>query len=586
MRLGAVLFLGCFAVYLPLVAPTIALEDSGEFATAAMTLSLTHPPGYPVYLLLGRLAAALPVGSPPFRLALGSAACAALAAALTAALAARLFPGRTVAAAAAGVAFAFAPALAQQAAIADKYPLHLALFAVLALIALGLREAGPAAAARSWMTAALVAGIAFSHHMQTLYLAPAFAALAWRERGHPGGARRTALVVVLAALGLSLKMLALPLLSAASPSLMFAPLDRAAVLLRYLSAYDYSGRFYAYTVLERLGRFWTQGLGGLVTQAGWPVLLLAAAGGWRLRDAHRGTLLIIAAGSGLALWLVSRFQIAGTGYYLLPAALALCLLAAGGITEIEDRAGSAAGAVMAVLIMVVSAWHGLPGADRGRYYGATDWGRNLLHGLHQGAVLVTQHDDDFYPPMYLQRVLHEREDVVVIHRPFLTRLWHHRQVERLHPLFMVLDGRLIPWGQIATPDEIFNIFLRSHLGKREVAFTYLGVAETAGGFTLDPDGSVFRIGRREKPAPIPRATAFSARLARFEQRGVFGPFPAGSRFAEVSGAWATQWTQLALRWYEVEDFPEARACLAQALRYPYTRVVREDLARMRATLGM
>src|SRR6185503_19485970 len=125
--------------------------------------------------------------------------------------------------------------------------------------------------------------------------------------------------------------------------------------------------------------------------------------------------------------------------------------------------------------------------------------------------------------------------------------------------------------QVATPDEVINIFLRSHLPKREVAFTYLGVAETAGGFTLLPDGGVFRIGRRETPDALPTARRFAARLARFEQRGAFGPYPAGSRFAEVAGAWATLWTQLALRWYAVENFPEARACLAQALRYPYTR---------------
>ena len=61
---------------------------------------------------------------------------------------------------------------------------------------------------------------------------------------------------------------------------------------------------------------------------------------------------------------------------------------------------------------------------------------------------------------------------------------------------------------------------------------------------------------------------------------------AGSRFAEVAGAWATLWTQLAVRWYGVENLPESRACLAQALRYPYTRVVPDDLLRMRATLGM
>jgi hypothetical protein len=188
--------------------------------------------------------------------------------------------------------------------------------------------------------------------------------------------------------------------------------------------------------------------------------------------------------------------------------------------------------------------------------------------------------------MYLQRVLGEREDVVVIHRPFLTRLWHHRQVERLHPLFVVLDGRLVPWGQVATPDEVFNIFLRSHVGKPEVAFTYIATSETAGGFTLDPDGGVFRIGRAEHPGPLPRAAAFAARLARFEPRGAFAPYPAGSRFADVAGVWATLWTELAVRWYAQEDLAESRLCVQHALRYPYTRVLPDDFARLRIAVGL
>src|SRR6185503_14674824 len=226
------------------------------------------------------------------------------------------------------------------------------------------------------------------------------------------------LVVALAALGLSIKLVALPLLSAASPSLMYAPLDHLKILIRYLTAYDYSGRFYAFGLGERILRLGTQGLGGLLTQAGWAALLLAGVGLWSRRR-ERGPVLTVVAGGGLAVWLVSRFQIAGVGYYLLPVVMGLSLYIAAGLADLEARAGRRAATGAAVCLMLFAAWRGLPGADRGRYYGATDWGRTLLHSLDPGAVLVTQHDDDFYPPMYLQRVLGEREDVVVIHRPFL-----------------------------------------------------------------------------------------------------------------------------------------------------------------------
>ena len=69
-----------FGAALARMAPGLALEDSGEFATAAATLTLTHPPGYPLYLLVGRLALCLPAGNPAYRLSLLSAAATGIAA--------------------------------------------------------------------------------------------------------------------------------------------------------------------------------------------------------------------------------------------------------------------------------------------------------------------------------------------------------------------------------------------------------------------------------------------------------------------------------------------------------------------------
>ena len=67
------------AIYIRTLAPSLLLGDSAEFQTLAVTLGMTHPTGYPVYLLLGKLFTLLPVGTIPARVNLLSAVCGALA---------------------------------------------------------------------------------------------------------------------------------------------------------------------------------------------------------------------------------------------------------------------------------------------------------------------------------------------------------------------------------------------------------------------------------------------------------------------------------------------------------------------------
>lgn len=55
-RLFAILvFLYSFVIYLLTLAPTASFWDSGEFIAVAHGLQVTHPPGAPLYLLIGRL---------------------------------------------------------------------------------------------------------------------------------------------------------------------------------------------------------------------------------------------------------------------------------------------------------------------------------------------------------------------------------------------------------------------------------------------------------------------------------------------------------------------------------------------------
>ncbi len=60
---AALAFIISAVIYLKTVAPTFSFWDCGEFVACATTLGIAHPPGSPLFILLGRLFAVLPFGS-------------------------------------------------------------------------------------------------------------------------------------------------------------------------------------------------------------------------------------------------------------------------------------------------------------------------------------------------------------------------------------------------------------------------------------------------------------------------------------------------------------------------------------------
>lgn len=66
-------FLAPFFIYLLTLAPTVTLEDSGELITAAYFLGVPHEPGYPLFVIFGKLFSLLPLGTIAFRVNMMSA---------------------------------------------------------------------------------------------------------------------------------------------------------------------------------------------------------------------------------------------------------------------------------------------------------------------------------------------------------------------------------------------------------------------------------------------------------------------------------------------------------------------------------
>src|SRR3989338_9893026 len=71
--IASAIFCLVMAVYLFTLAPTIYIEDNPELITAAATLGIPHPSGYPLFVLLGKLFTFIPFGSIPWRVNLMSA---------------------------------------------------------------------------------------------------------------------------------------------------------------------------------------------------------------------------------------------------------------------------------------------------------------------------------------------------------------------------------------------------------------------------------------------------------------------------------------------------------------------------------
>src|SRR5688500_5775210 len=78
---AAIVSLAVFVLYVLTLAPTTAMWDTSEYITAAQVLGMPHPPGNPLFVLIGRVFAILPIApTVAVRINLLAAVCSALSA--------------------------------------------------------------------------------------------------------------------------------------------------------------------------------------------------------------------------------------------------------------------------------------------------------------------------------------------------------------------------------------------------------------------------------------------------------------------------------------------------------------------------
>jgi hypothetical protein len=169
-----VVFLLPLALYLRTLGPTVGQHDTFEFQVLSYQLGISHPTGYPLYVILGKLFTLLPVGSVAYRVNLSSALFASLTV-LVLYLSTHHLTGDRSSAALAALTFGFTYSFWSQAVEAEVYALN-ALFVCL-LMYLLLRCFGAARRASErrpalFVTICLVYGLSLTHHRTMLLLAP------------------------------------------------------------------------------------------------------------------------------------------------------------------------------------------------------------------------------------------------------------------------------------------------------------------------------------------------------------------------------------------------------------------------------
>jgi hypothetical protein len=172
-RIDGAIAAGVFAaglvLYLRTAAPGLLLGDSAEFQTQAYTLGLTHPTGYPVYVLAARTVTSLIGGDLAWRVNAFSAVCAAAALALVY-LNARLLSGWRVGAVIGSLAAGLAPIVWMHAAIAELYAPAALLIAGVLLAVLQWRALDDP----RWLVAAgALGGVSLGVHGTVALAAPA-----------------------------------------------------------------------------------------------------------------------------------------------------------------------------------------------------------------------------------------------------------------------------------------------------------------------------------------------------------------------------------------------------------------------------
>jgi hypothetical protein len=490
-------------VYLLTLAPGLTFAnhgtDGGDLISAARTLGVPHPSGYPTYTLLARLFTQIPVGVIAYRTNLLSAVCAALAVSLLFRVAMHFFSDgkqQLLLAACSALALAFSSLLWSQAVITEVYALLALLAAWLTWLLVRWRDKGNDALL--WL-ATFSLGLGLGNHLTLIFAAPAALVLLWPERRRWLQLRVLLPAIVLFLLGLSVYAY-LPLAARQGPAVNWGNPQTWKGFAWVVSGRQYQQFAFGLELGEIPARIYAWA--GLVgDQFNWGGLPLALVGlwGWWQRDRRFFAFGLV--WSLLAAGYAFFYDTGDSHMYLLPVFWLMALGWGEGARQLLRlaRGYGQAGQRLALFLVVL-----LPLASGALHWQAArpddDWMVHayideIVETVAPEGLIVVRGDRPTFSLWYGIYAEEQRQDVAVVSGPLLALIWYREHVRQLYPDLVVNE----PIGGDVTIDDLVRDLMQSNLHRAVYATDPRELWEEWFDFVLEGESSIYRVQPKVSP---------------------------------------------------------------------------------------
>lgn len=407
------LVLSGLGLYARTLAPTVLPADSGEFQLVSYVLGIAHPPGYPLYTLLGKLFTFLPINNVAWRVNLLSAVIG-TATLWVVSRCVRLVTGSSLAGWLGAAYLGVATTFWAQATTANIRSLTVLLVAVQIYQLLAYERTGGQGHLIGF---AFALGLGVSHHSSMVPLALPYLvfillcargeSLQWRIWIKPAVAFVAGLLV----------LLYLPLRSRMNPAFDPAPIRTLGDFTEHVLALGFRGDMFYFVrpqdLLARVRVFSNI----LNLQFPLPWLLLGSVGAVCLLLCRRRIWLLVGGVFCVNSLLALTYRAPQTVEYLMPAYLALCIMSAYGLWELvrrlESRHLRAACWLVATVIVLFAFRARYPSyVEQSSSHAAHSYAVGVLDAAPAGATVLSNWH--YATPMwYMQLVEGLRPDVKV-----------------------------------------------------------------------------------------------------------------------------------------------------------------------------
>jgi len=478
-------------------------EDSGDLLTAAYTLGIPHPTGYPLYVLIGRIFSLLMPGSVAFRITLVSLLCASLAPVFLFLTVARLLRRGAgfVGAAVASLSLGFSLYFWSQAVVAEVYALNILFFSMIVYFLLGwaypedafsnldpvsrtstistsVTSANTRAFNAYFLLSAYLLGLSFTNHMLSTMSLLFVLVLVLAGPGRKRLCFSLCAVAVLCFL-IPLTLYAyLPIRSMRNPELDWGNPETWKQFRWVVFGEQYRFRFMALPLAQAVHKLWP----GPFLAAGWPALILSAIGLFsnKFSRALRGALMATVA-TDLAI--VVLYDIPDFPTYFLPASFALCFLTGAGFelvwsaaavlkrtrvlnqpvrTTMTRVATACLAATLLVAVILPAAMHNRNETDASTDLYPYVFGRATFRIVEPNALIISEYDGRTFALWFFSQTEFKKShpDCIVILKYLLVWPWYVDDLKKLHPDLSI--------SQAGTMDAVMLSLVASNIEKRPI----------------------------------------------------------------------------------------------------------------------